>query len=221
MNPLPLVTVKYATTLDGRIATTLGDSQWISCAETLQLAHQLRAEHDAIMVGIGTVVADNPRLNVRLVEGRNPLRVIIDSRLQIPLEANVLQGEAAKETLIATTQVAETDRIEAIKGLGAEVFVLKDANPLAPRVNLESLLEELYQRNIKSVLVEGGSKIITALLAARLVNRLVVVVAPKIIGQGIEAIGDLGITRLRDAITFTSVKTEKLGTDIVFDCLLE
>ena len=224
MEPLPFVTVKFAMTLDGRIATKTGDSQWISCAETLQLAHQLRAEHEAIMVGIGTVLADNPRLNVRLVEGRNPLRVIIDSRLQIPLEANVLQAETAKETLIATTEAVDPSRLEAIKNLGAEVLVFsRDINDNSPssRINLEHLFAELYHRNIKSVLVEGGAKIITALLAARLVHRLIVVVAPKIIGQGIEAIGDLGITRLRDAITFATVKTEKLGTDMVFDCLLK
>ncbi len=224
MKPLPLVTVKFATTLDGRIATKTGDSQWISCAETLQLAHQLRAEHDAIMVGVGTVLADNPRLNVRLVAGRNPLRVIVDSQLKIPLEANVLNIETARETLIATTQAADRNRLEAVKNLGAEVLLFSshaEDNPISPRVNLEQLLAELYRRNIKSVLVEGGSKIITALLAARLVNRLIAVIAPKIIGQGIEAIGDLGITNLRDAITFAAVKTEKLGTDIVVDCLLK
>jgi riboflavin-specific deaminase-like protein len=224
MKLFPFITVKFATTLDGRLATKTGDSQWISCAETLQLAHQLRAEHEAIMVGIGTVLADNPRLNVRLVEGRDPLRVIIDSCLKIPLEANVLNPEAAKETLVVATEAADKNRLEAIKNLGAEVLVLSretEDNPLSPRVNLEQLLTELYQRNIKSVLVEGGSKIITTLLAARLVNRLIIVVAPKIIGQGIEAIGDLGITRLSDAITFASLKIEKLGTDIVFDGLLQ
>lgn len=223
MKSLPYVTVKYAASLDGRIATKTGDSQWISCAETLQLAHQLRAEHDAIMVGIGTVLADNPRLDVRLVEGRNPLRVIIDSYLQIPLEANVLKRERAKETLIVTTEAADKNRLAEIKNLGAEVLVLSRGEDkiAAPRVSLEQLLSELSLRHIKTVLVEGGSKIITGLLAAHLVNRLIVVVAPKIIGQGIEAIGDLGITRLSDAITFASVKTERLGTDVVFDCLLQ
>lgn len=223
MKSLPYVTVKYAASLDGRIATKTGDSQWISCAETLQLAHQLRAEHDAIMVGIGTVLADNPRLDVRLVEGRNPLRVIIDSYLQIPLEANVLKRERAKETLIVTTEAADKNRLAEIKNLGAEVLVLSRGEDkiAAPRVGLEQLLSELSLRHIKTVLVEGGSKIITGLLAAHLVNRLIVVVAPKIIGQGIEAIGDLGITRLSDAITFASVKTERLGTDVVFDCLLQ
>src|SRR5207253_6682921 len=98
---LPLVTVKYAQTLDGRMATSTGDSQWISGPDSLRLAHQLRAEHDAILVGIGTVLSDNPQLNVRLVSGNDPLRVIVDSRLRTPLAARVLTGNAAPHTLIA------------------------------------------------------------------------------------------------------------------------
>src|SRR5215813_8883272 len=101
--PLPFVTVKFASTLDGRIATTTGDSKWISSDETLKLAHQLRAEHDAILVGVGTVLADDPQLTVRLVEGCDPLRVIVDAKLQIPAQARVLADGNAKNTLIATT----------------------------------------------------------------------------------------------------------------------
>ncbi|MEW6127143.1 MAG: dihydrofolate reductase family protein [Acidobacteriota bacterium] len=219
----PFVTVKYASTLDGRIATRTGDSQWISCQETLTLAHQLRAEHDAIMVGVGTVLADNPRLNVRLVKGRDPLRVIVDGDLKIPLEANILSEDAAPGTLIATSPGADETRKAAIKELGAEVLTIGGEIPdvISSRVNLKQLLAELRRRQIQSVLVEGGAGIITALLREQLVNRLIVVIAPKIIGRGIEAIGDLSITRLRDAITFQSVKIAQLGTDVVFDCALE
>src|ERR1044071_9172672 len=96
---LPLVTVKYAQTLDGRIATATGDSQWISGPDSLKLAHQLRAEHDSILVGIGTVLADDPQLNVRLVDGRDPLRVIVDSHLRTPRTARALAGDAARHTL--------------------------------------------------------------------------------------------------------------------------
>jgi diaminohydroxyphosphoribosylaminopyrimidine deaminase / 5-amino-6-(5-phosphoribosylamino)uracil reductase len=220
MTALPFVTLKFAISLDGRIATKTGDSQWISGSDSLQFAHQLRAGHDAIMVGIGTVLADNPRLNVRLVEGRDPLRVIVDSRLQIPNDANVLIGGAAKNTLIATSEAADKNRLAEIENLGAEVLRMP-SDPDSQRVNLQTLLAELHSRSLQSVLVEGGAGIITALLSARLVNRMVVAIAPKIIGQGIEAIGDLGITKLSEALTFTSFKTERLGLDMIFDGLLK
>lgn len=217
---LPFVTVKFAATLDGRIATKTGDSKWISSDETLKLAHQLRTEHDAILVGIGTVLADDPQLTVRLVEGRDPLRVIVDAKLQIPAQARVLTDGNAKNTLIATTAAAKEEQVASLRQAVAEVIVLpveKDTS----RLNLEALLLELGRRGIKSVLVEGGSQVITSLLLAQLVNRLIVVIAPKIIGRGIEAINDLGITELSEAITFTSVETTKLGSDVVFDCRLK
>jgi riboflavin-specific deaminase-like protein len=213
---LPFVTVKFAQSLDGRIATVTGDSQWISSSAARRFAHQLRREHDAIMVGIGTVLADDPQLSVRLVRGRDPLRVIIDSSLRIPLTTRVLADRAASHTLIVTSEAAEISRERKIASLGAEVLRLPSAADHSG-VNIERLLEELARRGIASVLVEGGKRMITSLLAARAVDRLVSVIAPKIIGEGIEAIGDLGITRLDDAITFISVKTRKLGPDIVFD----
>lgn len=216
MGSLPFVTVKFAMSLDGRIATRTGDSQWISGSESLELAHRLRREHQAIMVGVQTVLADNPRLTVRRVEGRDPLRVVVDSRLRTPNAANVLTDGAAGNTLVATTAAVDKHRVTEIERLGAEVLLLPTEQD-AGRVSLKALLLELRHRSIESVLVEGGSGIITSLLAARLVDRLVVAVAPKIIGRGIEAIGDLGITRLSDAITFTSVETYTLGQDVIFD----
>lgn len=219
MTALPFVTLKFAISLDGRIATKTGDSQWISSSDSLQFAHRLRAEHHAILVGIGTLLADNPRLNVRLAEGPDPLRVIVDSRLQIPSDANVLIEGAAKNTLIATSAAADNARLREIGSLGAEVLRLP-SEPDGQRVSLQALLAELHRRAVKSVLVEGGAGIITALLSARLVNRMVVAIAPKIIGQGIEAVGDLGVTKLSQALSFTSFKTERLGPDMIFDGLL-
>jgi riboflavin-specific deaminase-like protein len=213
---LPSVTVKFAQSLDGRIATATGDSQWISSPASLRLAHKLRREHDAILVGIETVIKDDPRLTVRLVGGSDPLRVIVDSRLRIPLTARVLEGEAACHTLIATAETADRKRRKEIEALGAEVLALKQKENHST-VNLVALLRELRRRDIKSVLVEGGAGIITSLVAARMVDRMVVVIAPKIIGKGTEAVGDLSIKRLGDAITFSEFKTRRLGPDIVFD----
>jgi riboflavin-specific deaminase-like protein len=215
-NTVPFVTVKYAQSLDGRIATSTGDSKWISGPAALRLAHRLRREHDAIIVGIGTVLADNPQLTVRLVKGRNPLRVVIDSELRTPADALVLAGGAATGTLIAAAANVDEKRVSEIQKLGADILRV----PFAPNgsgIDIARLLGELGRRGIGSVLVEGGSGIITSLLAARAVNRLIVVIAPKIIGSGTEAIGDLGITRLSEALTFSSVKVRRLGDDIIFD----
>jgi diaminohydroxyphosphoribosylaminopyrimidine deaminase/5-amino-6-(5-phosphoribosylamino)uracil reductase len=213
---VPLVTVKFAQSLDGRIATSTGDSRWISGPPALRLAHKLRREHDAIIVGIGTVLADDPQLTVRLIKGRDPLRVVVDSELRTPLEARVLAGGAAAGTLIAAALTVDQHRVSEIQQLGAEVLRLPAA-PNGSGIDIARLLEELGRRGIASVLVEGGKGIITSLLAARAVDRLIVVIAPKIIGQGTEAIGDLGITRLSEAITFSSVKIRRLGEDVIFD----
>src|ERR1051325_4939875 len=124
---LPFITVKYAQTLDGRVATATGDSQWISGPDSLRLAHRLRAEHDAILVGIGTVLADDPQLNVRLASGRDPLRVVVDSRLRTPLTARVLATGAARHTLIATTLQADRAARQAIEQLGAQIVALPAA----------------------------------------------------------------------------------------------
>lgn len=219
-NKIPFVTVKYAQSLDGRIATSAGDSRWISGPAALRLAHKLRREHDAILVGIGTVLADDPQLTVRLVKGRDPLRVVVDSKLRIPLEARMLAGAGAASTLIAAAANADPDRVREIRKLGADILRLPPAAN-GSGVDITRLLGQLGRRGIASVLVEGGRGIITSLLAARAVDRLIVVIAPKIIGQGTEAIGDLGITRLTEAITFSSVKTRKLGDDIIFDARLK
>lgn len=216
----PFVTVKFAQSLDGRIATVTGDSQWISSQSSLRFAHKLRREHDAIMVGIGTVLRDDPRLTVRLVNGRNPLRIIVDSRLRLPLTARVLAQGAAHHTLIAATERAASERVRALERLGAEVLQLPTGNT-ETGVDLAELFAELGRRKISSVLVEGGARIVTSLLAARLVDRLVIAIAPKIIGQGTEAVGDLKIAHLRDAIVFSTFKTRRLGPDIIFDGLLK
>jgi riboflavin-specific deaminase-like protein len=216
----PFVTVKFAQTLDGRIATSTGDSRWISGPASLRLAHKLRREHDAILVGIGTVLKDDPQLTVRLLKGRDPLRIVIDSKLRIPLDSRVLSDGAAKGTLVATSTSTDSKRARAIQNTGADVLRLPQSRK-GPGIDISRLLVMLKRRGISSVLVEGGKEIITSLLKARSVDRLVVVIAPKIIGQGTEAIGQLGITRIGKALTFSSVKIRKLGDDVIFDAKLK
>jgi len=215
---LPFITVKWAQSLDGRIATSDGDSRWISGEEARRFAHQLRSEHDAVLVGIGTALVDDPELTVRLASGRNPARVIVESKLRIPTSARVLVDCAASRTLIATTETANMERVREIEKLGAEVILLPEADS---GVDLTTLFERLTARGINSVLVEGGNRIITSLLALRRFDRLVVIIAPKIVGKGIEAVGDLDISRVADAITFASVEITRLGPDVVFDARLK
>jgi 5-amino-6-(5-phosphoribosylamino)uracil reductase/diaminohydroxyphosphoribosylaminopyrimidine deaminase/5-amino-6-(5-phosphoribosylamino)uracil reductase len=210
----PHVTLHYAQTLDGRIATRTGHSQWISGEESLRLAHRLRAEHDAVLVGVGTVLADDPRLTVRLVPGTSPLRVIADSTLRLPLTANVLTDSAAP-TVVATTERAPADRRQAIRDLGAEVLVT-DAGEDG-RLDLVALLCCLGRRDIRSVLIEGGAGLITAAFRARLVDRLVVCIAPRLVGAGVSAVGDLEIREMDHAIRFDRGSFTVVGDDLVFD----
>ena len=209
----PLVTVHYAQTIDGRIASRTGDARWVSGERSLRLAHELRAAHDAVLVGIGTVLADDPKLTVRLVPGRSPVRVVVDGRLRTPPDANVLASTEAP-TIIATTPQASEERAAAIRIRGARVLRVKaDSDGL---VDLHDLFARLRRDGIRSLLVEGGRGIITATLREGLVDRLTVCIAPKVIGEGIAAVGDLHIDRLRDAMTFERAGFIACGGDVVF-----
>ncbi len=212
---LPLVTVKYAQTLDGRIATADGASRWISSAESLKLAHRLRARHDAILVGVGTVLADDPELTVRLVKGRNPLRVVLDSKLRTPLEATVLTHQEAARTLLATTPAAEEEKLAALREMGIEVAMVPASTP--GNVDLPALLKLLGQRDITSVLVEGGSAVITSFLRAGLADRIIAIIAPKIMGRGTDAVGELNIQEVAQAIPLTFEKVYRSGDDVVVE----
>ena len=212
---IPYVTVKYAQTLDGRIATKTGNSQWISSEALRKYVHRLRAVNDCIMVGVGTVIADDPQLTVRYVRGKNPLRVVVDSKLRIPLRSSVLKDDSPQRTIVDTTSKARSRKVTSVKNLGAEVLVVKkDKNG---GVSLRDLLRELGKRGIASVMVEGGSEIITSLLKANLVDKMIILTAPKIMGKGLEAIGDLGVCKIKDAIKFSSFKTMQKGDDFVFE----
>ncbi len=215
---LPFVTIKYAQTLDGRIATLSGDSQWISSEASLKFAHRLRAEHDAILVGRGTVVRDDPQLSVRLARGRNPLRVIVDSELKIPPQAKIFQNISSTPTIIATIKTATDPRFQRLAGSGAEIITI-GASPDGG-VDLRKLFKILAERKISSILVEGGAQVITSVLKNNLANRLVTIIAPKIIGSGIEAVGDLNIRDLGSSKRLSVWKVLRRGDDIIFDCRL-
>ncbi|MDQ5987244.1 MAG: Riboflavin biosynthesis protein RibD [Syntrophus sp. SKADARSKE-3] len=215
---LPFVTLKYAQTLDGRIATATGHSCWISSPPSLRLAHKLRSTHDAILVGVGTVLMDDPELTVRLVKGRNPLRIVLDRDLRIPLTAKILKHQDQARTLIVAAHNAPPERYEILHDMGIDVLCVDDCAD--GRIDLKKLLRALVEKDITSVLVEGGATVITSILKERLVDRLMVIVAPKIIGKGIEAVGDLGLRSMDEAIRLSRHRILKKGDDIIYDILM-
>jgi diaminohydroxyphosphoribosylaminopyrimidine deaminase / 5-amino-6-(5-phosphoribosylamino)uracil reductase len=197
------------------LATVGGSSQWISCPDSLRFTHALRAGHDAVMVGAGTACKDDPRLTVRLASGDDPLRVVVDSTLRVPLTAAVLANGVAKGTVLATTGRAPKYRRDAVQASGATVLMLPEE--AGGQVDLGTLLAALNEMGVGSVMVEGGAALITSLLDGRLVDRLAVCVAPKILGSGIEAVGDLGIRDLADSLTLADVRIEPCGDDLILD----
>ncbi|KAB2954465.1 bifunctional diaminohydroxyphosphoribosylaminopyrimidine deaminase/5-amino-6-(5-phosphoribosylamino)uracil reductase RibD [Heliorestis acidaminivorans] len=183
----PHVLAKWAMTVDGKIATLSGDSRWISCPTSRQLVHQWRQDKDAILVGIGTVLADDPQLTTRLAdfdptfdqsEQRHPLRVILDSKGRTPLTAKVLKAEG--KTLIAVTEQAPLEKVKALEAIGATVWLCPQNEK--GRIDLPSLMARLGQAGITSLLVEGGSSVHGAFLEDKLVDQIAVFIAPKLVG---------------------------------------
>jgi len=211
----PFITLKWAQSLDGKIATSTGDSKWISSPRALKFAHKLRAIHQAVVVGIGTVLKDDPQLTVRLVRGRNPLRVILDSHLKIPLESKVLNVEEAP-LLIATTQKADPGKMALLQQKGIEVLKLGKE-----RVDLRELLNLLYERKIQSVLIEGGREVLTSFLREGLCDRLTVIISPKLIGEGLSPLGDLGIKKIEEAFLLKNAYLKRIGSDWIFEGYLK
>lgn len=212
---LPFVTLKFAQTVDGRIATAPGQSRWISSDLSLRFAHRLRSSHDAVLIGVNTLIQDDPELTVRLMRGRNPIRVIVDSSLRIPMEANVLKNQTGAKTIIATTAKARPEKIARLKNMGVETIEIGDDTDHC--VDLKMLFAELGKRSISSVLVEGGATLITSMLKENLTDRIVIVIAPKIVGKGIEAVGDLGINTIDESLRVTYRKVSRKGADIILD----
>jgi GTP cyclohydrolase II len=206
----PYVVLKYAQTLDGRIATGDGDSKWISGEEERALSHALRAACDAVLVGVGTVLRDDCRLNVRMVPGASPLRVVLDSTLRTPSTAQLFDGDTP--TVFLTTDEASEDDRKRVREAGAGVRVLP---PGPGGVDLKAALAQLREEGVRSLLVEGGAQVITSLLSAGLADRLIVGTAPRIIGAGTEAVGDLGVARVTEGILLRNRSVHLTTDDVV------
>lgn len=214
----PFVLLKVAASLDGKIATVTGESRWITNERSRLLAHQLRDQLDAVMVGINTVLRDDPLLTTRLPGGggRDPTRIVIDSRLRIPCEAKVLTASPTACIIIATTARGPHDKRRQLEALGAKVLVIEGDGP---RVPLTPLMEQLGAMQVTSILLEGGGELHGAALRAGIVDKVLYFIAPKLLGgrTAPPAIGGEGIARLVEAVTLERMQVERLDDDLLIE----
>ncbi len=212
----PLVTLKLATSLDGRIATSGGESQWITGPPAREQGHALRAAHDAIMVGTATVLADDPQLTCRLpgLGHRSPLRVVLDRQLRIPCWVGVIAHARQTPTWVLTLRSADAARRAPLLAAG---ITLIDVDPDSEnRIDLVAALAALGERGVTRLLIEGGARLAAALLRARLVDRLAWFHAPLLIGgDGIPAVAALGLEGLADAPGFERLSVARVGDDVL------
>jgi len=211
----PFITLKVAQTLDAKITTQSDDSRWITCQSARKFAHRIRNEHDAILVGVNTVITDDPQLTIRWGRPRKIRRIILDSQLRIPLQSRVLNDGTPEKTTVVTTSRASTHKKESIEQKGASVWVLD--SDTHGRVDLSALWRKMGEEQLASVLVEGGSNVLTSVLKTGDVDRVLVFIAPKLFGKGLNAFGKLGCDVPDDAFRFREYSWLRKGTDIVFD----
>jgi diaminohydroxyphosphoribosylaminopyrimidine deaminase/5-amino-6-(5-phosphoribosylamino)uracil reductase len=211
----PFVTLKIAATLDGKIATAGRESRWITGIAARRAVRKLREASDGILVGIGTVLADDPSLTARKDSGRatNPLRIILDPKLRIPAEAKVLTDGKA-HTLVVTTRSSVKKKRELLQACGAEVLVLPDDGG---RFAWKSVLAELGRRGLNALLIEGGAEVSASVLRSGAVDKLMYFIAPKLLGgnDAVGAIGGSSPARLLEALALRDVTVSQIGVDIL------
>ena len=199
-----------AVSLDGRMCLANGSSKWLTGIEARTLTHEIRAENDAVLVGVGTVLADDPELTVRHVEGIDPLRVVLDSHLRTPASAKVIGHD--NKCLILTTEFADRQKKEALTDSGA---VVAEVSSKDGRIDLHSALEYLAGRGILTLMAEGGPGILGALLREGLADYMKLFIAPKIFGEGKSIDTGMNFSDVSKAFTLTHTITRNLGNDIM------
>ncbi len=214
----PFIVLKAAMTLDGKIAPAEGGPYWISGKEARLRGHALRDQMDAILVGINTVLTDNPRLTTRLPsgKGRDPLRIIVDTSLRIPLSAKVLNEHSGARTLIATTSQASSRKIRAVEKKNAEVMVVPQKNL---KVSLSKLMQKIGEKGVSSLLIEGGGEINASALKEGIVDKMIFFISPQVMGKR-EAVGvfrESGLSNKGKPIFLKNVKVEQLGRDLMLE----
>jgi len=219
---IPFCLMKTAMTLDGKIATYTGDSKWVTGKPSRDYVHQLRHRMSGIMLGIGTVLSDDPFLTTRFEDGSgsDPIRIIVDSNGRIPLQAKVLNLKSKAKTIIATTEKIDIAKIKALEEKGAEVIITPLKND---KVDLRFLMKALGERKIDSVLLEGGSELNYSALEEGIVDKVNAFIAPKIIGSNIAktSVGGKGTTTMAEAISLKYIDVKRFGNDIMIEGYVE
>jgi diaminohydroxyphosphoribosylaminopyrimidine deaminase/5-amino-6-(5-phosphoribosylamino)uracil reductase len=211
----PFIILKVAATLDGKLATRDGESQWITGETSRRFVHRLRDQVDGVVIGIGTVLKDDPVLTARIRGGRDPYRIVFDSRLRIPENAKMINLSPSK-TIVATTEMASQDKIERLQKKGVRILI---SDSKSGRVDLKSILLKLGEMGMMSLLLEGGSQLSGSFLDQRLIDKFLLFLSPKLIGdpEAPGIFGGLGVAHLTEAIPLRDLKVRKIGDDILVE----
>ncbi len=209
----PFVVVKAAMSLDGKIATRTGDSKYITGREARKFVHELRAEYDAVMVGSNTVLKDDPQLTVRLTKGVNPVKIIVDSNLKMSLKAKIVTNEPNK-LIIATSKKAPKAKIKKLQQKGVNILIV---GAKQGKVDLKELMKELGKREICSILVEGGAELNAEAIKAGVADKVLFFISPRFIGEGLGALGDLGINKVDKSIKLNHLTYKQIGRDVLLE----
>ncbi|HUI67463.1 MAG TPA: bifunctional diaminohydroxyphosphoribosylaminopyrimidine deaminase/5-amino-6-(5-phosphoribosylamino)uracil reductase RibD [Nitrospirota bacterium] len=213
---MPFVTLKIAQTLDGKIATASGESRWITGKEAREEGHRLRDTHDAILVGINTVLKDNPALTTRIPGGRDPIRVIVDTRLRTPLNAKVIAQKSSARTYIATLSGTPKEKFNKLLDAGAEILIARGTKG---HIDLRSLMKMLTRFGVTSVLIEGGAEVNASALRSGIVDKVVMFIAPTIMTgrDSLCSIGGISPKKIGHAIRLANVTSRFLGQDLMVE----
>jgi diaminohydroxyphosphoribosylaminopyrimidine deaminase / 5-amino-6-(5-phosphoribosylamino)uracil reductase len=216
---VPFVALKLAASLDGKIATASGDARWISCEESRATVHRLRNRYDAVLVGAGTVITDNPQLTCRMPGGRDPWRIILDARLRVPLDAQFLRQRSSDKNIVVTSDTAPAGKIRALENLGTTVWRMPAREGA---VRWLPLLRKLAKTGIASVLIEGGATTAAGALKEKMVDKMLLFYAPKLLGgDGRYMIDSLGVGHIKQSVILQNLTIQKSGADLLVSGYLE
>ena len=209
----PYYTLKIAQTLDGKIATPTGESKWITSESSRNYVHYLRSVSDAILVGINTVLKDDPELNPRLVFSENdPVKVVLDNHLKIPENSKLIKNSAEKLIIFTSKKACETEKSKKFMELGIKVFASEENNGL---IDLHYVSEKLIENNLLNILVEGGGQIFGSFIRDKMADKIHLFIAPRILGDGVTSVSNSGILKISDALTLGEYSIKKFENDIL------